>query len=285
MPHTTDLLVRPVTDSATGQSSTVITPETAHWNHVGFEFHQLDAQTNWEHAANDREQCIVVLSGIIDVHLQAGTQEGDLTQFTGIGGRRSVFDGAGHSVYIPAGVGFAIQSRGEAEIAVCSAPKAEGASKRVPPRHIPPEAVSYEKRGVSNNVRHVYNILPETDPADNLLVVEVVTPSGCWSSYPPHKHDTATQGEETALEEVYFYKINPDQGFAFQRVYTDARDIDETMAPQNNDSVLVPRGYHPVGAPHGYDVYYLNVMAGEHRRWQFRNDPAHEWIIARDKKS
>jgi 5-deoxy-glucuronate isomerase len=107
----------------------------------------------------------------------------------------------------------------------------------------------------------------------------VITPGGHWSSYPPHKHDNAVAGQETALEETYYHRLNPPQGFAFQRVYTDDGSIDETVCVRDNDVVLVPRGYHPVGAPHGYDLYYLNVMAGPERKWMFRNDPAHEWML------
>src|SRR3546814_9131368 len=106
-----------------------------------------------------------------------------------------------------------------------------------------------------------------------------LTPGGHWSSYPPHKHDTATPGAETALEETYYHRLQPRQGFAIQRVYTDDRSLDETISVEDGDVVMVPRGYHPVGAPHGYDLYYLNVMAGPQRRWVFRNDPEHEWIV------
>jgi 5-deoxy-glucuronate isomerase len=109
-------------------------------------------------------------------------------------------------------------------------------------------------------------------------VVEVITPGGNWSSYPPHKHDTDTPAEETALEETYYHRLDPAQGFAFQRVYTDDRSLDETICVEDGDVVMVPRGYHPVGAPHGYRLYYLNVMAGPRRRWIFRDDPAHAWI-------
>ena len=144
---------------------------------------------------------------------------------------------------------------------------------------IDPARMSREVRGQGTNQRFVRNILPETEPAESLLVVEVITPGGHWSSYPPHKHDTATEGEETALEETYYHRIDPPQGFAVQRVYTDDRSIDETVSVEDGDVVMVPRGYHPVGAPHGYDVYYLNVMAGPKRVWKFHNDPAHEWML------
>ena len=112
---------------------------------------------------------------------------------------------------------------------------------------------------------------------------EVITPDGNWSSYPPHKHDQDAVPEETRLEETYYHRINPPQGFAFQRVYTDDRSLDETMAVEDRNVVMVPEGYHPVGAPHGYDLYYLNVMAGPKRTWIFNNDPDHEWIIDVDK--
>ena len=141
--------------------------------------------------------------------------------------------------------------------------------------------MSREVRGEGTNRRLVRNILPETEAAESLLVVEVITPGGHWSSYPPHKHDTADGEAETALEETYYHRLNPPQGFAFQRVYTLDGSLDETMTVGDGDVVLVPRGYHPVGAPYGYDLYYLNVMAGPPKRqWIFHNDPAHEWIVA-----
>jgi 5-deoxy-glucuronate isomerase len=124
--------------------------------------------------------------------------------------------------------------------------------------------------------------LPDSDPsANSLLVVEVYTESGNWSSYPPHKHDQDNLPVESQLEESYYHEMNPPQGFVFQRVYTDDRSIDETMTVENGDVVLVPAGYHPVGVPDGYESYYLNVMAGPTRTWKFYNDPDHEWILKR----
>jgi 5-deoxy-glucuronate isomerase len=158
---------------------------------------------------------------------------------------------------------------------VCTAPGTGDGEVRA----IDASRMSRETRGGGTNTRYVRNILPEGEPAQSLLVVEVITPGGHWSSYPPHKHDTATSGEETRLEETYYHRLQPPQGFAFQRVYTDDRSIDQTVAVEDGDVVMVPRGYHPVGAPHGYDLYYLNVMAGPERRWIFRNDPAHEWVV------
>ncbi len=135
-------------------------------------------------------------------------------------------------------------------------------------------------RGQGTNTRYVCDILMGDNPAaDRLLVVEVITPASHSSSYPPHKHDRDAAPDETSLEETYYHRIDPPQGFAFQRVYTDDRSLDEACAVENHDVVMVPRGYHPVVAPHGYNLYYLNVMAGPSRAWAFRNDPAHEWML------
>jgi 5-deoxy-glucuronate isomerase len=212
--------------------------------------------------------CVVLLSGRAAV-VAGGTSLGV------IGERRTVFEGKAWSAYVPARSSFELTAKGPAEVALCSAP----GTGRIPPRVISPDDVGSEMRGQGTNQRHVYNILPESAPAESLLVVEVVTPGGHWSSYPPHKHDRDALPEESFLEETYYHRLKPSQGFAFQRVYTDDRSLDETYAVEDGDCLMVPRGYHPVGAPHGYDLYYLNVMAGPHRRWVFQNDPAHTWML------
>lgn len=256
-----------VRSHAPGADGTVleVTPESAGWEYVGFRVVNLAAGQHYAHVEEGREACLVVLTGTVNV--AAGGE-----RYEHIGGRSSVFDGAATSVYVPAGTGYAIAAVGDAEIAVCTAP----GSGRGHVRLIRSDQV--EVRGKGTNTRHVRNILSDADEAESLLVVEVITPGGHWSSYPPHKHDRDAYPEETFLEETYYHRLSPSQGFAFQRVYTDSRDIDETMAVEDGDVVMVPRGYHPVGAPHGYDLYYLNVMAGPRRNWVFRNDPAHDWI-------
>ncbi len=180
-------------------------------------------------------------------------------------------------MYAPAGSRIRIRAgQRSRDCALQRAGRAAGA-----PRAISGERMPQEVRGEGTNRRFVRNVLPETEPAERLLVVEVITPGGHWSSYPPHKHDTDAPPAETQLEETYYHRLNPPQGFAFQRVYTDDRSLDETVCVEDGDVVLVPRGYHPVGAPHGYDLYYLNVMAGPVRSWIFRDDPAHAWIKRR----
>ena len=266
----TDLLVRKHEPDASGVVLEV-TPRSAGWDHVGFKVIELAAGQTSRGGEAGREACLVVLSGTADIAV------GHM-RFDGLGGRASVFeDAAPGAVYAPGGAAWSVTATTPVELAVCTAPGA-GAGE---PRLIGSEQMSREVRGQGTNTRHVRNILPETEPAESLLVVEVITPGGNWSSYPPHKHDTATAGEETALEETYYHRLNPPQGFAFQRVYTDDRSLDQTMAVEDGDVVMVPRGYHPVGAPHGYDLYYLNVMAGPKRQWIFRNDPAHDWIARR----
>lgn len=246
-----------------------VTPANAGWSHVGFRLVRLADAQHCAGGEPGREVCLVLVSGTADI--TAGNQA-----FTALGGRTTPFEGrAPGAVYVPAGMSWSVTARGEVELAVCTAPGNGQRTARV----IEPAQMSSEVRGTGTNTRHVRNILPETEPADGLLVVEVITPGGNWSSYPPHKHDTAVPGEETVLEETYYHRTRPAQGFAFQRVYTDDRSLDETITVGDGDVVLVPRGYHPVGAAHGYDLYYLNVMAGPERRWLFRNDPAHAWIV------
>jgi 5-deoxy-glucuronate isomerase len=126
--------------------------------------------------------------------------------------------------------------------------------------------------------RTIHHILMEDAPAESLLVTEVVTPPGHWSSYPPHKHDTNDPPTETQLEETYYHRLRDGRGFALQRVYTTDRSLDETVVVADGDLVLVPRGYHTVSAAPGYELYYLNVMAGPVRRWCVTFDPEHEWL-------
>ncbi|MEZ5535391.1 MAG: 5-deoxy-glucuronate isomerase [Thiolinea sp.] len=246
-----------------------ITPENAGWTYVGFDAYDLKAGESLNLEGSDQELCLVLLSGKADV------TAGDAT-FTGIGERMDVFeDKAPHAVYVKNGEAVSVTATTDLELAVCAAP-GHGNHQT---RHIKPEHMSRETRGQGSNTRHVCNILPDNEPADSLLVVEVKTPDGNWSSYPPHKHDQDNIPQESYLEETYYHRINPKQGFVFQRVFTDELDIDETMAAEDRCVVMVPRGYHPVGAPHGYESYYLNVMAGPTRSWIFKNHPDHEWML------
>ncbi|MCB2134852.1 MAG: 5-deoxy-glucuronate isomerase, partial [Rhodobacteraceae bacterium] len=133
------------------------------------------------------------------------------------------------------------------------------------------------------NTRYINNIaMEDRDVCDSLLVTEVFTPNGHWSSYPSHRHDEDDFPNMTYLEETYYHRIAPHGGFGVQRVYTEDGTLDETMAVKDHDVVLVPRGHHPCAAPYGFEMYYLNVMAGPLRKWRFKADPAVKWIMDRD---
>jgi 5-deoxy-glucuronate isomerase len=247
-----------------------VTPESAGWTYVGFDLFRLKAGEMAEAKTGDRETCLVFITG-------KGRAEADGADFGEIGERTSPFEGKPWSVYVPEGSNWSVTADTELELAVCSAP---GLGGGLPVRVIAPDDLGQETRGKGTNTRHVTNILPETDKgADSLLVVEVITPGGHTSSYPPHKHDEDNLPAESQLEETYYHRMNPPQGFAFQRVYTDDRSLDEAMAVEDGDVTLVPRGYHPCAACHGYDLYYLNVMAGPRRTWKFHNAAEHEWLL------
>jgi 5-deoxy-glucuronate isomerase len=264
-----NLLCRPVL--APGASVHDITPANARWTFVGFEVVDLRAGEVLRRTGQGRELCVLMVAG-------EATARVDGHGFGMIGGRSNPFGGKPASLYVPPARTVELTAVTACEVAICSAP----ATGRLPPRLILPGEVGEETRGQGSNTRHVRNILPDTSPhAESLLVVEVITPGGHWSSYPPHKHDRENLPHESRLEETYYHRLSPPQGYAVQRVYTDDRSLDEVMVVQDRDVVLVPEGYHPVGAAHGYDLWYLNVMAGPERIWRFHNDPAHAWLVAR----
>jgi 5-deoxy-glucuronate isomerase len=248
-----------------------VTPESAGWNYVGFDLYRLKPGESAEAETGEREQCLVFIGG-------RGKAEAAGRDCGILGERASPFAGRPWSLYVPGATSWHVTAETDLEFAVCSAP---GRPKSRPPRLIAPNDLSVITRGTGSNTRHVTNIISEEEPADSLLVVEVITPAGNASSYPPHKHDRDAFPTETLLEEVYYHRLNPPQGFGFQRIYTDDRSLDVSMTIEDGDVTLVPRGYHPCAALHGYDLYYLNVMAGPKRAWRFHNDPAHEWMLKR----
>jgi 5-deoxy-glucuronate isomerase len=240
-----------------------VTPESAGWSYVGFEVIVLGDDEAVERHTGDRELCVVVLSGRCDVRSEYG-------DWLGLGGRPDPFSGLPDAAYLPPRTRVTLAGGGE--LALCTAPAREGAPARV----LPGDAVQVEVRGRGAHERTIHPILMGDQAAEALLVCEVLTPAGHWSSYPPHKHDRDALPEESLLEETYYHRIAPEHGFAFQRVYGDS--LDETVTVHDRDVVLVPRGYHTVSAPPGYSLYYLNVMAGPVRAWAVANDPDHDWL-------
>jgi len=262
-----NLLIKPKKSS---QEIVSVTPESAGWKYVSFSAYLLRPGESLVLYSDNKELCAVVLTGSVSARI-------DGLAWEEIGGRKSVFeDAAPYAIYAPPRTNVTITAKTDAELAVAGAP----ATGKIPARLIEPASMRISARGKGHNTRYVCDILPEDQPAESLLVVEVKTPSGNSSSYPPHKHDVDNIPAESLLEETYYHRIDPPQGFVFQRVYSDSRDIDESMAVEDRNVVLVPRGYHPVVVPHGYQSYYFNVMAGPKRVWHFNNDPAHEWILS-----
>lgn len=251
-----------------------ITPETAGWGYVGFGLYRLKPGERASEATEDREAILVLVEGKASVSA-AGTEFGEL------GNRMDVFEKTPpHSVYVPDGSDWDAVATTDCILAVCTAPGHGGHPAQI----IGPAGIALEERGKGTNTRFINNIAMEhRDVADSLLVTEVFTPPGHWSSYPPHRHDEDDYPNMTYLEETYYHRLNPAQGYGLQRVWTEDGSLDETMAVSNHDVVLVPRGHHPCGAPYGYEMYYLNVMAGPIRKWRFRNHPDHDWIFQRDK--
>jgi 5-deoxy-glucuronate isomerase len=242
-----------------------VTPESAGWTYVGFEVVRLTGGARTTRDSGDREVCIVIVEGTAHVRSAHG-------EWRDLGGRPDPWGGMPDAAYLPPGTRFELE--GEAEVGLCYAPAPNGGAAA---RVLGGGEIEVEVRGHGNQARYVHPILMGNREAESLLVTEVLTPAGHWSSYPPHKHDRDDPPNETRLEETYYHRISPAQGFGLQRVYTEDRSLDESVAFGDRDCVLVPRGYHTVSAPPGYEVYYLNVMAGPTRNWIFANDPDHEW--------
>ena len=256
-----------------------ITPATAGWTYLSFRTLRRKPNEEITGSTGGEETALIWLSGTAVV-------EG----IGAVGERPDVFSGLPWALILPPGASYRLQAQTDLELAIVAAP----AAPRGPggaPRVIRPADVRVETRGTGVTERRIHWILSEKDPAARLLLVEVLTPAGHWSTYPPHKHDEDRAGVERALEELYYYRFNPEQGFAFQGIYTkdspspvagagrDRAALNVSIRAHHEDLVLVPRGYHVVSAAPGYDCYYLNAMAGAVREWLFTTDPDHEWLM------
>jgi 5-deoxy-glucuronate isomerase len=241
-----------------------LTPRALGWDRIHFAVRHLAAGAVWSVPSRDEERCLVLLRGEFDVSWAGASCR--------IGPRADVFLGYPHAVYLPARVPFRIVAPVACEIA-----EGRAASKReLEPRVIRPEDCGYEIRGGGNATRQIVDILPPSFPADRLLLCEVFTPGGNWSSYPPHKHDTDDPPREVDLEEIYYFRYRDPNGFGFHRVYTRRRD--DTMRVTHGDVVAVRDGYHPFVTAYGYDAYYLNVLAGNRRSMAASDDPRYAQI-------
>ncbi len=246
-----------------------VDPANAGWSWVTSTVYRLAPGQVVERAADDQERLVLVLEG------HASVAAGDL-RLDRVGSRASVFDGPAAPVILVApGDAVSVTAQSEALLVIAAAP---GGPVSIT-RYLAPEDILVEARGEGNTARRIHHLMDTEMEAGRLIAFEVFTPAGNWSSYPPHKHDTENPPVEAYLEEYYFYRFAKPQGFGFQRVYTKDGSLDESMAVTDGDVVLVPKGYHPFGAPAGYDVYYLNIMAGPNRAWHFTIDPDHAWLM------
>ncbi len=210
---------------------------------IAFENRKLAPGQTFRAATAGRELGIVLLGGVCSVNSSAGT-------FPAFGKRAHVFDGMPYTLYLPISTEFELNAETACDVAFCYC-KAE---ERHPAKLVPPEEVTVEIRGGGNATRQINHMIRPSFAAHRLLVCEVYTPSGSWSSYPPHKHDVHNPPGEVDLEEIYYYRIDRPEGFAIQRVYTSDRRLDETLTVRDGELVLIPEGYHPVVAGHGYNV-------------------------------
>ncbi len=257
-----------------------VTPEQAGWEYIHFQVRRLPAQSTWQWETGDHELAIVLLSGNIGVQSPRG-------EWPSIGTRKDVFCEPPSTLYLPRHTALTVRANSDSEFAVAWA----AADQDFAPCLVAPHDVELEIRGGDNATRHINRIMPPGFACQRLVVVEVYTPSGNWSSYPPHKHDIHKADpdgtlREADLEEVYYYKLDQPDGFAFQRIYTDAESplhragfpIDAVVVARHNDVVLIPEGYHPVTSAPGYTTYYLNVLAGSAQSLAATDDPRYAWV-------
>ncbi len=254
-----------------------ITSREAGWEYLNFCARTLGEGEKWSGETGENEYLFVLLGG----NFTARTNSGN---WKTVNGRKDVFSGLPHALFLPRNSEFEITSDGEtADIAAgwCLT-RQDNPARFVTPADV--VAMEIEYRGGDNASRQINRILPPGSRCERLVCVEVYSPSGNWSSFPAHKHDTRKLDTSTGklieadLEEIYFYKISKPQGFAIQKVYNDDRSLDEIAEARHNDVVLVPEGYHPVIAGHGYNVYYLNFLAGSDQSLASSDDPDHKWI-------
>lgn len=238
--------------------------------YTGLKIHKMKPGDQLEaRVLSDRELCLVLVTGYGNLDINDET-------YTNIGNRDTVFvQSAPYAAYITAEDYYRFEALTECEVAMCYAPS----HKKYPSRLIKPETMLVEHRGEGQLQRIAKNILPETEEADSLLVVEVITKGGNWSSF-AHRHDEDDLPNQSYLEEIYYHKLDPEEGsFAVQRVFNDDKTIDDVFVIENRSAVLVKEGYHPVSVPPGNDLYYLNVMAGPTRTWKFHIDPFFEHLV------
>ena len=262
-----DLLIQKKSDARSNSISMDVKREEVGFQFVNFRVHRFASGESQSAETGANELCIVMLAGRCLVASSHG-------KWDSVGGRGGVFEGMPHALYLPVNSTFTLTAQTACEAAFCYCKAEQEHTARL----ITPTDIEVEIRGGGNATRQIHKIIGPEFPAHRLLVVEVYTPSGNWSSYPPHKHDVHNPPAEVDLEEIYYYRIDRPEGYAIQRVYTGDRRLDATLTVRDGELVLIPEGYHPVVAAHGYNVYYLNVLAGSARSMAASDDPEYAWV-------
>lgn len=250
-----------------------ILAEDAGWEFLNFNARILKKGQVWKGFTGENEYGIILLSGDYSVKTDQGNWKTK-------NGRKHVFDGIAHTLYLSRNTEFELTAESEIlDIALgwCETTEDHPAQFKEPTKSV------IEIRGGDNATRQINSLIEPGFDCQRLVSVEVYTPSGNWSSFPAHKHDERILDNdgnliEARLEETYFYKTDKPQGYAIQQIYTSDRSLDEIAVARNNDVVMVPKGYHPVVAGHGYNIYYLNFLTGSDQSLANTNDPDHEWI-------
>ncbi len=239
----------------------------AGFEYLSFEARRVPKGEEFAGQTGSSEAAMVVLGGRCSVESSAGS-------WPTFGGRTNVFDGLPYTLYLPVSTGFSVKAVSDCDLAFCYC----RAEQKHPACLVTPADIEVEIRGGGNATRQINHMLRPGFAAHRLLICEVYTPSGNWSSYPPHKHDVHNPPGEVDLEEIYYYRIDRPEGYAIQKVYTPDRRIDATLTVRDGEMVLIPEGYHPVVAAHGYNVYYLNALAGSARSMAASDDPDYAWV-------
>jgi 5-deoxy-glucuronate isomerase len=240
--------------------------ESVGWPWLSMTVRRLKPHETYETQTKGEEAAFVLLGGLCEANWGGGQQT--------IGGRKNVFEGLPYCLYLPTANSVKFCGKTVCEIAECRVPS----QAKLEPHLVTPDDVVTTLRGGGNASRQIVDIIQTDFPADRLVVIEVYTPGGNWSSYPPHKHDVHAPPTEVDLDEIYYYRINQPAGFALQRLYSSADTEDRIIQAKDGDAVLVHSGYHPVVAGPGYDVYYLNFLAGTSRTLAVTEDPDHVWL-------
>ena len=270
MEHSSHLQIKPRSKSGIYHS---ITTKTAKWKYLNFEARLMNKGETWEHDTLNNEMVIVLLGGNFKVESNQGNWETK-------NGRKDVFSGVAHTLYLSRNSRFTLTALSDTlDIGYgwCQV------DEDFPAKFVTPEDTPVVIFGGDNATRQFNDLVPPGVGCSKIVVREVYTPSGNWSSFPAHKHDERLVGTDGTVlepiqEETYFYKFQKPEAYAIQQVYTKDRSLDEIVRPRHNDVVLIPKGYHPVVAEHGFHCYYLNFLAGTDQCLANSTDPDHEWI-------